>query len=148
MKFLNQILPCLLLIAACSRPAPKPAHQDAKNSIRLLLDQQVSAWNSGSIDGFMQGYWQSDSLRFIGKRGIRHGYDSVAANYKRHYNSAEKMGRLSFSELSFLPLASEPPLYNVCGKWRISGSDSAGGFFSLLVERKKEGFRITADHTW
>ena len=148
MSYLKQILPFLMLIAAACRPAPKPAHMDDINTIRMVLDNQVNAWNSGSIDGFMLGYWQSDSLRFIGKRGIRYGYDSVAANYKRHYNSPEKMGMLSFNDLNILPLASVPELYNVTGKWRITGTDSAAGFFSLLVERKKEGFKITADHTW
>jgi hypothetical protein len=36
-----------------------------------LLDTQTAAWNKGDLQGFMKGYWENDSLRFIGKSGIK-----------------------------------------------------------------------------
>src|SRR6266481_3562502 len=39
-------------------------------AIRKILDDQTVAWNHGDVDGFMKGYWQNDSLMFIGKNGI------------------------------------------------------------------------------
>jgi len=37
--------------------------------IRKMLADQISFWNKGDIPGFMQGYWDNDSLVFIGKNG-------------------------------------------------------------------------------
>jgi hypothetical protein len=38
--------------------------------VRNLLAKQNAAWNRGDIDAFMVGYWENDSLMFIGKSGI------------------------------------------------------------------------------
>ena len=46
------------------------AQKDDEGEIRNLLVQQTEAWNRGDISGFMQTYWQNDSLMFIGKDGI------------------------------------------------------------------------------
>ena len=46
------------------------AQKQNEGEIRNLLFQQTEAWNRGDINGFMQTYWQNDSLMFIGKDGI------------------------------------------------------------------------------
>jgi len=35
--------------------------------IKKVMDAQQIAWNNGDLEGFMQGYWKSDKLRFISK---------------------------------------------------------------------------------
>ena len=40
------------------------AQSETAIDIRSVLDSQSTAWNSGDIDGYMNGYWQSDSLVF------------------------------------------------------------------------------------
>lgn len=123
-------------------------HSIDTNALLTLLNTQADEWNKGNIDGYMKGYWNSDSLRFIGKRGIRYGYDSVATMYKRHYDSKDKMGHLVFSSLSYNKLAYIPEIVNVCGKWNISGKDSAGGYFSLIMQPINGEWKITTDQTW
>lgn len=117
-------------------------------SILNVLKQQAADWNKGDIDAYMQGYWKSDSLRFIGKRGIKYGYDSITAMYKKHYSDKEKMGHLLFSGLKYTQLSAVPSIVNVTGKWNISGKDSAGGFFSLLMKPVYGEWKIITDHTW
>lgn len=39
-------------------------------AIRNVLSTQSQAWNDGNLELFMNGYWQSDSLMFIGKTGV------------------------------------------------------------------------------
>ena len=34
------------------------------NSIKKMLASQQECWNNGDIDGFMQGYWNSEELIF------------------------------------------------------------------------------------
>jgi len=38
--------------------------QESKNII-TVMDKQMAAWNRGDLEGFMQGYWKSDSLMFV-----------------------------------------------------------------------------------
>lgn len=43
-------------------------------AIRNILATQSAAWNQGDIEGFMKGYWENDSLMFIGKKGLTYGW--------------------------------------------------------------------------
>jgi len=52
---------------------------DRKEILQSLEDQRI-AWNDGSIEKYMNGYWNSDSLRFIGKRGVQYGWNSTFEN--------------------------------------------------------------------
>ena len=33
--------------------------------IEGVMQRQMTAWNEGDLDGFMEGYWKSDSLVFV-----------------------------------------------------------------------------------
>jgi len=46
------------------------AQSKDKISIRSILQTQQNAWNAGQLNNFMQGYWQNDSLMFIGKSAL------------------------------------------------------------------------------
>jgi hypothetical protein len=50
------------------------AQKKEEEAIRRLLQQQTESWNSGNLNGFMQTYWEHDSLMFIGKNGITQGW--------------------------------------------------------------------------
>lgn len=54
--------------------------ENDEQSIKLVMQMQEEAWNSGNIEQFMQGYWQSDSLMFIGKNGIKYGWQTTLDN--------------------------------------------------------------------
>ena len=60
-----------------------------------ILKTQTEAWNRGDIDAFMHGYWESDSLKFIGKSGVTYGYKATLARYKKDYYDAAQMGKLA-----------------------------------------------------
>ncbi|MBF8247937.1 MAG: DUF4440 domain-containing protein, partial [Bacteroidetes bacterium] len=49
----------LLLILANTSYAQKDEEQ-----VKDVLTAQVESWNRGDIEGFMQGYWNSDSTMF------------------------------------------------------------------------------------
>lgn len=52
-----------------------------KEILKVMTDQQ-SAWNDGNIEGFMQGYWNSEEMMFIGKNGPTYGWQKTLNNYK------------------------------------------------------------------
>jgi len=83
--------------------------------IRKVLNDQVAAWNQGNIEGFMQGYLKSDSLMFIGAKGIKWGWQTTLDNYKKGYPDTTAMGKLSFNLLVVKKLS--PEYYFVVGRW-------------------------------
>ena len=111
-----------------------------------LLDTQTAAWNKGDLQGFMKGYWENDSLRFIGKSGITYGCSNTLANYKRGYPDTAAMGKLNFTILVVKKLS--PRYYEVVGKWYLKRSiGDASGHYTLLLRKIKGSWVIVADHS-
>lgn len=120
-------------------------HSD-ETIIRKVLADQQDAWNRGDIDAFMDGYWNSDSLLFIGSGGVTYGYKNTIERYKTNYNSKEKMGQLKFDLLHFLPLSADT--WMVIGKWQLTRSvGDVGGYYTLLFKKIKGKWVIISDHT-
>ncbi len=110
------------------------------------MDQQTRCWNAGDLKCFMEGYWRSDSLMFIGKTGITYGYDSTLVNYRKRYPDRAAMGTLHFDVLSLEALSE-----NVCfmvGRWSLQRSiGDVSGHFTLLFRRIDGQWRIVKDHS-
>lgn len=115
-------------------------------AIKKLMETQVAAWNNGNIDDFMKGYWNSDSLAFVGQTGITYGYQNTLNNYKKKYDSPAKMGKLFFSELKFLRLSAN--YYFITGKWFLKRTaGDVGGYYTLLFRKINGQWFIINDHT-
>jgi len=115
-------------------------------AILKLLDTQTAAWNKGDLQGFMKGYWENDSLRFIGKSGITYGWNNTLANYKRGYPDTAAMGKLQFTILVVKKLS--PRYYEVVGKWYLKRSiGDASGHYTLLLRKIKGSWMIVSDHS-
>ena len=115
-------------------------------AIRKILKEQQDFWNKADLDNFMKGYWNSDSLRFIGSSGITYGYARTLENYRKNYPGAEGMGKLSFDILHVERLS--PEYYHVTGKWMVgrTGGDLKG-MFTLLFRKFGQRWLIVADHS-
>lgn len=115
-------------------------------AIRTLLANQTKAWNKGNIDDFMKGYWQNDSLVFIGKKGPNYGYLTALNNYKKNYPDTATMGRLQFNLVQIKKLS--PDYYSVVGQWKLQRSiGNVEGFFTLLLRKINNAWVIVMDHT-
>src|SRR4051812_30301192 len=88
-----------------------------EKTIRQILATQTENWNRGNIEGFMQTYWKSDSLMFIGKSGVHFGWQETLNNYKKSYPDTTAMGKLSFDIITVKKLSAE--YYYVVGKWML-----------------------------
>ena len=114
--------------------------------IRKMLKQQENAWNEGNLEKFMIGYWQNDSLMFIGKTGPTYGYANTLANYKKGYPDTANMGKFTSTILSFKKLSVE--YYYVTGKWFLKRTvGDASGHYTLLMRKIKGQWVIVADHS-
>ena len=115
-------------------------------SIRKVLDEQIKEWNKGNIEGFMQGYWRSDSLMFIGKSGINWGWQKTLDNYRKNYPDTIAMGKLSYDLILVKELS--PEYYYVVGKWMLIRSiGNLGGNYNLLFRKLNGQWFIIADHS-
>lgn len=125
---------------------PLFAQNKDEQSIRQLLSQQVQAWNAGNIEAFMQGYWKSDSLLFIGKNGPKYGFTNTLENYRKSYPDTAAMGKLRFDILQVKRLSAL--YFFVVGKWHLTRSaGNVEGHFTLLVKKTGKEWRIVADHS-
>lgn len=117
-----------------------------ENAIRQLLDQQTDAWNRGDIENFMKGYWENDSLMFVGKSGVTYGWANTLKNYKKGYPDTAAMGKLSFDFIKIKRLSKK--YYFVVGKWYLKRSiGDIGGHYNLLFEKINGQWVIIIDHS-
>jgi len=122
------------------------AQSNDEIAIRRVLDDQIKTWNRGDVEGFMKGYWQSDSLMFIGKNGITRGWAKTLDRYKKSYPDTAAMGKLSYDILEVKKLSSE--YYYVVGKWLLKRSiGDLGGYYNLLFQKIGGQWFIITDHT-
>lgn len=114
-------------------------------AIRAVLAQQVRDWNSFNIEGFMQGYWKSDSMMFVSSK-ITYGWDSTLARYKRSYPNATAMGELRFEIIKLQFISKDACL--VTGNYFLKRKlDNPSGTYTLLFRKKKEKWVVVYDHT-
>ena len=116
-------------------------------AVRAVLDAQVAAWNRGDIDGFMEGYARSADTVFVSGDSVTHGWQTVLDHYKKGYDSREKMGTLTFSDLEITPMGDEIAV--VLGSWRLKrANDEPHGRFTLIFRKTKQHWwKIVHDHT-
>ncbi len=152
MATINTILGALAGLAgthcAAAQVAPKTSSEAARRAIVQVLTTQTAAWNRGDIPGFMQGYWQSDSLVFIGRKGPTYGWQPTLANYQKNYPDAAAMGKLDFSGLRVSLVA--PGAAQVVGHWHLARPAALGdlqGYFLLVLRQIDGKWVVVADHT-
>lgn len=117
-----------------------------REEISSMLAAQVTEWNRGNIAGYMKGYWEHDSLVFIGKNGPTYGYQQTLDRYKKSYPGREAMGTLTSTVVSMKPLGDKH--YFVIGKWHLKRkAGDLNGSYTLLLEQKNGEWVIITDHS-
>ncbi|WP_420316335.1 YybH family protein [Ekhidna sp.] len=117
-----------------------------ERAIREVLAQQVECWNEGDLECFMEGYWKSEQLVFIGSKGLTYGWQQTLDNYKKRYPDKSAMGILSFELIIVEPLSED--FWTVIGKWNLKlNSDNPNGHFSLIFRRLGDEWVIVSDHS-
>lgn len=134
------------VLYSCKTPAPASATESDFDAIRTVLAEQQAAWNTGSLDDFMEGYWKSQNLSFIGSRGVTKGWDQTLANYRKGYVDKAAMGILEFDVIELRSLG--PASCLMIGKYTLTREDDKpSGHFSLIWEKIGGQWVITTDHT-
>ena len=151
---MKHLIPTLILIILSSCTMKKPENtsivkQDPVEimAIKKVLDTQQECWNNGDIDGFMEGYWNSEELIFTSLNyKPAFGWKNTIDRYKSSYPTKESMGELKFEFLD-LKLISKNTA-SLKGKWElIRESDNPNGLFWLDLQKFDKKWLITKDST-
>ena len=135
------LISVILLLSALSVSA-----QDATDEIKQILMRQQQCWNQGDLNCFMNGYWESEDLKFVGKSGVTKGWQATLDRYKKAYPDRKTMGKLTFSQLKMQQIAGKTAL--VIGNWKLEREeDDLEGWFSLVWKKMKGKWVIIADHS-
>jgi ketosteroid isomerase-like protein len=124
-----------------------PEDQDPA-AVRRLLDAQVVAWNRGDLEGFMKGYWRSDSLTFYSGGTVSHGWQVTLDRYRKRYQGeGHEMGTLVF-DLHDVTLPAQGQAL-VRGGWSLKLKDGEPrGLFTLWLRWFPDaGWRVVHDHS-
>ena len=122
------------------------AQSFAEKEIRRIMDQTAKDWSSGNIDEFMKGYWNSDSVMYVGGNKITYGYQNIISAYKRSFPDTAAMGKLAFELLDVRDLS--PEYYLVTGRFFLTRTfGDAKGVFTLLFRKINGRWLIVYDHS-
>lgn len=125
-----------------------PSSRTEAASIGAVLTRQATDWNRGDLDAFAAGYKNSPDILFIGST-VRRGYQGMIESYRKNYPNKAAMGVLTFSNVEVHPL--DARFATVIGNFHLertaAGGGNADGFYSLVLEKTRAGWKIVFDHT-
>ncbi|WP_313112958.1 YybH family protein [Aequorivita sediminis] len=134
----------ILLFLITSLTAFSQSNVSDKEAILLVLKSQEKAWNQFDLEGYMQGYWKSDSLKFYGSSGLTNGWQKTLNNYKKSYPSKEFTGTLHFTIAAMTKI--EENSYHVMGEYHlVRKMGNANGVFLIIFKKIDGNWRIVAD---
>ena len=118
-----------------------------KAEITVILDNQVKYWNAGDIENFMEDYWKSPELKFIGKNGVTQGWEQTKARYYKSYPDRATMGTLKF-DIKDVDFLNKKTAW-VLGKWHLTRPEKGDieGHFTLIFKKIKGRWLIVSDHS-
>jgi len=120
--------------------------ENEKHEIENLLEKQVEAWNEGNLEKFMETYWNSEKLSFVGSRGPTYGWQATLDSYKKGYPDKAAMGILKFTILDISKIDNKT-IY-VIGKFELKrDAGDLSGHFTLVIQKIKNEWLIVSDHS-
>ncbi|WP_028889493.1 YybH family protein [Tenacibaculum ovolyticum] len=142
---MNKIYVCIIFVMlSLNCFAQKNNEANDKKEILSIMQKQEKAWSNHNLEGFMQGYWKSDSLKFYGSNGLTYGWKKTLANYKKGYPTKDHSGVLKF-KINDISKINEDA-YFVMGAYHLTRKvGDANGVFMIIFKKIKGKWRIIAD---
>ena len=145
MKKLLTVIFLLALFVSCKQEATQTVSEETeKQEILSVMKAQEEAWSNHDLEGFMQGYWKSDSLKFYGRNGITFGWHNTLDNYKKGYPTKEHSGTLTFKINDISKIIDGA--YSVMGEYHLKRPvGDADGVFMIIFKKIQGEWKIIAD---
>lgn len=141
------VIPIVLvsLFFSCNTMKKIPS-AEAELEIKNVMKMQEEAWSDGDVHQFMEGYWKSENLSFVGRSGINKGWQTTLDNYIKGYPTKDAMGKLSFEILEMNRISNHA--YHMIGRYTlVRKEDKPTGLFTLIWKYIEGKWVIVSDHT-
>lgn len=140
MKYMSILFFTLALIS-CS---PKNTVEQDTREIMGILNRQQKDWSNNDLEGFMDGYWKSDSLFFYSRGKLNAGWQSTLDRYKKNYPDAAYSGTLNFDIVKISPINADA--YFVMGEYHLKRDvGNAKGTYMIIFKKIEGKWKIIAD---
>jgi len=137
----------LLLLTGCARPAPLPDSVELARTITAQFSRSADAWNRGDLDAFVVDYAPDSVTGFVSGGHVRHGFAWIREHYAPRFVPGATRDSLRFEEFEIRPLAAAVTLVTARFVLYRSGRTTASGPFTLVMERRPDGWKILHDHS-
>lgn len=138
-----KILITILLVCSVTAVGAQNLKRD-KKAILKVMKAQEKAWGKHDLEGFMDGYWKHDSLKFYGSRGLTYGWENTLENYKVKYPTPKHTGKLTFVIQDISNIGKKS--YWVMGRYFLMRkAGDADGIFMIIFKKIDGDWKIVAD---
>jgi uncharacterized protein (TIGR02246 family) len=136
------LVPVLVACAPVEAPITDPGPD-----IRALLQQSARGWNAGDLDGFLITYARDSATTFLTVNGLTRGFDAIRSRYAARFEPGASRDSLAFADVDVRALTPDWAL--VTARYVLERGDSvtATGPFTVVMQRRVEGWRMIHDHT-
>lgn len=118
----------------------------AEQAIRDAFTAWGDAWNSGDLEGYLAGYYDSEQTRYISNGKVIQGQQAIVDAYRARFPTPESLGQLALLELEVEPIGDRDGL--VFGIWQHTRDGVTGsGAFTVHVRCFGGVWQIVTDHT-
>ena len=141
-----RILMLLIVLICLSSCKQSVSEADDIAAIKKVLQVQEEAWSNNDLEGFMQGYVQSDSLPYFGSGGVTYGWQNMLNRYEERYPTKADTGKLVFSIANISRI--EDDAYWVMGEYHLTREvGDANGTFMIVFKRINGEWKVVGDHS-
>lgn len=135
-----------IFLLAFTALAENELSKTEKQKILTILDKQKKAWNEGNLEQFMDTYWKSEKLVFVGSQGPTYGWQATLDNYKKGYPDKAAMGTLEFKILEVAKIDKNTVF--VIGRFELTREiGDLAGHFTLVIQKINGNWLIISDHS-
>ena len=151
------IVVCLLLpatpIAADSKTDLDTINEQkvagASESEREIYEQMnklVDAWNRHDLDGYLDGFWHSDSLVVVVEGETVRGWDLLSRAYHAGYPNPSEMGTVNLDRAQVQMLA---PDLGFILMWDtvVFAKKKEFGTSTVIMKKLPEGWKVAVQHS-
>ncbi|HET7599336.1 MAG TPA: nuclear transport factor 2 family protein [Gemmatimonadales bacterium] len=127
--------------------APAPDRAALTAALAAQLARAARDWNRGDLDAFVSDYARDTATTFVDHGHARHGFDYIRARYAPRFAPGAPRDSLRFEEIEARPLGPDHALVTARFILYREGRTTASGPFTLVLEHRREGWKILHDHS-
>lgn len=115
-------------------------------SIRTAFDGWGAAWNNGDLEGYLEGYWDSEQTRYVSNAQVVRGKAAIVAGYRSRFPRSEALGTLALQHIEVEAIGEQDAL--IFGVMAHTLDETTREVAFTVHVRQIDGtWRIVSDHS-